>query len=88
MRQLHVLGVSDDGQALLLGPSAGKASHRLPLDEKLRAAVRGQLSAVGVDRAESALTPKEMQARMREQLGNAAETVFGSRVRRALARMT
>ena len=66
MRQLHVLGVSDDGQALLLGPSAGKASHRLPLDEKLRAAVRGQLSAVGVDRAESALTPKEMQARMRE----------------------
>ena len=66
MRQLHVLGVSDDGKALLLGPSAGKASHRLPLDDKLRAAVRGQLSAVGVERAESALTPKEMQARMRE----------------------
>lgn len=66
MRQLHVLGVSDDGQALLLGPSAGKASHRLLLDEKLRAAVRGQLSAVGVERAESALTPKEIQARMRE----------------------
>ena len=66
MRQLHVLGVSDDGQALLLGPSAGKASHRLRLDDKLRAAVRGQLSAVGVERAESALTPKEMQARLRE----------------------
>ena len=66
MRQLHVLGVSDDGQALLLGPLAGKASHRLPLDDKLRAAVRGQLSAVGVERAESALSPKEMQARMRE----------------------
>ena len=66
MRQLHVLGVSDDGKALLLGPSAGKASHRLPLDDKLRAAVRGQLSAAGVERAESALSPKEMQARMRE----------------------
>jgi hypothetical protein len=66
VRQLHVLGVSEDGQALLLGPSAGKASHRLPLDEKLRAVVRGQLSAVGVERAESALSPKEMQARMRE----------------------
>jgi len=66
VRQLHVLGVSDDGHALLLGPTAGKASHRLPLDDKLRAAVRGQLSAVGVDRAESALSPKEMQARMRE----------------------
>jgi hypothetical protein len=58
--------VSDDGKALLLGPSAGKASHRLSLDDKLRAAVRGQLSAVGVERAESALSPKEMQARMRE----------------------
>jgi hypothetical protein len=58
--------VSDDGQAVLLGPSAGKASHRLSLDDKLRAAVRGQLSAVGVERAEAALSPKEMQARMRE----------------------
>jgi len=29
-----------------------------------------------------------MRARAREQLGNAAETVFGSRVRRALARLT
>jgi len=29
-----------------------------------------------------------VQARLREQLGNAAETVFGSRVRRALARIT
>jgi len=66
VRQLHVLGVSDDGQALLLGPSAGKASHRLPLDERLRAAVRGQLSVAGVERAESALTPKEIQARLRE----------------------
>ena len=66
MRQLHVLGVSDDGEALLLGPSAGKASHRLRLDDKLRAAVRGQLSAVGVERAESALSPKEMQSRLRE----------------------
>jgi hypothetical protein len=66
VRQLHVLGVSDDGEALLLGPSAGKASHRLRLDDKLRAAVRGQLSAVGVERAESALSPKEMQSRLRE----------------------
>lgn len=66
MRQLHVLGVSDDGETLLLGPSAGKPSHRLPLDDKLRAAVRGQLNPRRSDRAESALSPKEMQARMRE----------------------
>jgi len=66
VRQLQVVGVSDDGEALILGPAGGKPSHRLRLDDKLRAAVRGQLTAVSKDRAESALTPKEMQARLRE----------------------
>lgn len=66
MRQLHVVGVSDDGEELLLGPSEGKTSHRVPLDDRLRAAIRGQLSTGRGERAESALTPKEMQARMRE----------------------
>lgn len=67
MRQLQVVGISDDGEALLLGQGAGKPSHRLRLDDKLRAAVRGQLGAAeGARRTESALTPKEMQARLRE----------------------
>ena len=66
MRQLHVLGVSDDGDTLLLGTSAkGKVTHRVPLDARLRQAVRGQLSAPGADRAESVLSPKEIQARLR-----------------------
>ena len=66
MRQLHVLGVSDDGDTLLLGTSAkGKVTHRVALDARLRQAVRGQLTAPGSDRAESVLSPKEMQARLR-----------------------
>jgi hypothetical protein len=66
VRQLHVLGVSEDGATLLLGTTKNstKPTHRIPLDERLRAATRGQLVANG-DRAESALTPKEIQARMR-----------------------
>lgn len=67
MRQLHVLGVSEDGTTLLLGATArsAKASHRIRLDDRLKAAVRGQLSAPGSDRTESALPPKEIQARLR-----------------------
>jgi hypothetical protein len=66
VRQLHVLGVSDDGAALLLATADGaKPTHRLALDDRLRAAVRGQLAASGADRVESALSPKEIQARMR-----------------------
>lgn len=66
MRQLHVLGVSDDGDTLLLGTAKqGKVTHRLPLDSRLRQAVRGQLTAPGSDRAESVLSPKEIQARLR-----------------------
>ncbi len=65
MRRLHVVGVSDDGTSLLLAASqdAVKPSHALPLDDRLRAATRGDL--LGDNRAESALTPKEIQARLR-----------------------
>ena len=66
MRQLHVVGVSDDGASLLLGTSDnGKVTHQVPLDDRLRAAIRGQLSSPGTDRVESALPPREIQARLR-----------------------
>jgi hypothetical protein len=66
VRELHVLGVSDDGTTLLLASSAvaARPTHGLPLDDRLRAAVRGQLSPPG-DRAESALPVREIQARLR-----------------------
>jgi hypothetical protein len=74
VRQLHVVGVSDDGASLLLGTADnGRVTHRVPLDDRLRAAVRGQLSPPGADRAESALPPREIQARLRA--GETAEAV-------------
>ena len=66
MRQLHVVGVSDDGASLLLGSTDnGRVTHRIPLDDRLRAAVSGQLAAPGSDRVQSALPPREIQARLR-----------------------
>jgi hypothetical protein len=66
VRQLRVLGVSDDGASLLLGTAdKGRATHQVPLDDRLRAAIRGQLAAPGGDRVESALPPREIQARLR-----------------------
>src|SRR4051812_36418123 len=66
VRELHVVGVSDDGASLLLGTADnGRVTHRVPLDDRLRAAVRGQLSPPGADRVESALPPREIQARLR-----------------------
>src|SRR4051794_41687278 len=66
VRELHVVGVSDDGASLLLGTADnGRITHRVPLDDRLRAAVRGRLSRPGADRVESALPPREIQARLR-----------------------
>jgi hypothetical protein len=74
VRELHVLGVSDDGATLLLAASADatRPSHQLPLDDRLRAAARGQLAAPG-ERAESALPVREIQARLRA--GDSPEAV-------------
>ena len=68
MRDLYVVAISDDGGHLVLAarPDAVKGSHRVPVDDRLRAALRGTLPAPGTSRAvESALSPKEIQARLR-----------------------
>ncbi|HVB26567.1 MAG TPA: septation protein SepH, partial [Mycobacteriales bacterium] len=67
MRQLHVVGLTDDGGHLLLAARAGaaKGTHRIEVDERLRAALRGSLPPPGHAAAESALSPKEIQARLR-----------------------
>ncbi len=78
MRQLTVLAVSDDGTHLLLAGSsdAAKPTHTIVIDDRLAAAVRGELN--NGTRRESALTPKEIQARLRagdtpEQVAKAAD---------------
>lgn len=72
MRDLHVLGVTDDGQHLVLAESVESgAQFRIPVDSRLRSAVRGHLDDSLLElRPGAELTPREIQARIR-----AGETV-------------
>lgn len=72
MRQLHVVSVSPDGKSLLLSGTSknGRATYRVPINARLRTAINGEMpgsrpSAEAMVRAESALSPREMQARLR-----------------------
>jgi hypothetical protein len=70
---LEVIAVSDDGTQVLLASAQGaaKPTHAVRIDGRLNAAVRGTLNDAG--RRESALSPKEIQARLRA--GEAPEQV-------------
>lgn len=74
MRQLEVVAVSDDGTSVLLATdeNATHATHSVRIDNRLHAAVRGQLE-VSDDRRESELSPRDIQARLRA--GEAAEDI-------------
>jgi hypothetical protein len=65
-QELSALGLSEDGERLVLASVDG---HRFSVlvDERLRAIVRGRAGRLGQQevRLESALTPREMQARLR-----------------------
>lgn len=61
MRELYVVAVSEDGRHVVLGSSKSKGTHRVRLDARLVAAVRGEL---GADHTAD-LSPKEIQARLR-----------------------
>jgi hypothetical protein len=65
VRQLEVVSLSDDGTHVLLASdgNADKATHQIRIDDRLVAAVRGDLDPT--DRRASELTPKEIQARLR-----------------------
>ena len=68
VRQLQVVGVSDDGRRLLLAPSAGgRATHSIDLDRRVERALRGQAIEDGGQVA-SDLSPKDIQARLRAGL--------------------
>ncbi|HWC35705.1 MAG TPA: septation protein SepH [Mycobacteriales bacterium] len=78
MRQLEVMSVSDDGTHILLGASedAARATHQLRIDNRLVAAINGELDE-DAEHRESELSPKEIQARLRagdsvEQVAKAA----------------
>jgi len=74
MRQLRLVGLHEDGAHVVVeGPGGDR--YRLAVDEKLRAACRGDLSRLGQIEieAESTLRPRDIQARVRA--GESAEQV-------------
>jgi hypothetical protein len=74
MRQLRLVGPSEDGTHLVVEAPTGDR-FRLPIDERLRAACRGDLSRLGQLEIEGdrTLRPREIQARVRA--GESAEQV-------------
>ena len=68
MRELHVVALSEDGRSVLLAATRGatRGGFRVTLDDRLAAAVRGDLPRAGETAArDSTLTPKEIQSRLR-----------------------
>lgn len=66
MREIHVIGLASDGQHIVCADSSGE-KFRLPADEKLRAAARGDAARLGQIEIEmdSLMRPREIQARIR-----------------------
>jgi hypothetical protein len=66
VRELHVVAVSEDGRHVVLAGKRGatKGGFRVALDDRLSAAMRGELPRPG-DEVVPDLSPKEIQARLR-----------------------
>lgn len=65
MLDLRLISVTDDGSAVVLSDPDG-GSYRLPVDEALAAAVRGDRSRLGQLQIDTAdLRPRDIQARVR-----------------------
>lgn len=67
MRDLHVVGLEPDGHYVICADPKTGDKFRLPADDKLRAASRGDIARLGQIEIEmdSLLRPKEIQARIR-----------------------
>jgi len=74
MAELRLVGVSEDGERLVLIDESG-AQHTIVIDERLRAGVHGHLSRLGqlTMALESRISPREIQNRVRS--GESAEHV-------------
>lgn len=77
MRELHVVATSEDGRHVVLATRKGAASgeYRVALDDRLAAAVRGDLPRPG-ESEPVVVTPKEIQARLRA--GESPEEIAAS----------
>ena len=79
MRELHVVALSEDGRHAVLAttPDAGRGGFRLALDDRLAAALRGELNRPG-DTTErgSDLSVKDIQNRLRA--GESADDIARS----------
>lgn len=66
MRQLRLVGLAEDGASVVLATPGGD-EYRLPVDERLKAACRGDLTRLGQIEIEleSPLRPREIQSRVR-----------------------
>ncbi|MDA2807095.1 septation protein SepH [Nocardiopsis suaedae] len=75
MQELRLVAVSEDGTYLVLASAGRGTRFTLPVDDRLRAAVRGQFSRLGQYEieVENPLRPKEIQARIRS--GETAEAI-------------
>lgn len=62
MTNLSFVGLSDDGSALILSAPDG-SRHRLPIDERIRSAVRG--GRAKLEAPEAPIGAKDIQARLR-----------------------
>jgi hypothetical protein len=78
VRELHVVAVSEDGRHVVLAGRAGAATggYRVALDERLAAAVRGELSRPGEQPPPLGISPRDIQARLRA--GESAEDIAAS----------
>lgn len=67
MRELRVVGVEADGSHVVCRDPESGERYRIPSDERLRAAARGDISRLGQIEIEmeSSLRPREIQARIR-----------------------
>ena len=75
MHELRLMAVSEDGTYLVLSSTGHGTRFMLPVDDRLRAAVRGQFSRLGQYEieVENPLRPKEIQSRIRS--GETAEDI-------------
>lgn len=65
MRELHVAGLDEDAQQLLLTDPESGERYQVPVDDRLRAIVKGETPPPAPAQPTSRLRPREIQTRIR-----------------------